>query len=117
MATVVGLLVNPTNPNLAEPTPKNLRAAAHTLGLQLHILNASTDRDFDTVFATLIQLQLGALVIGADPFFSSRLEQLAALNGSSRRAHGLPVSRVHSGRRPHELRSQFYGHVTNRTDL
>ena len=79
MATVVGLLVNPTNPNLAEPTTKNLRAAAHTLGLQLHILNASTDRDFDTVFATLIQLQLGALVIGADPFFSSRLEQLAAL--------------------------------------
>src|SRR4029077_8138346 len=43
---------NPTNPNLAEPTTKNLRAAAHTLGLQLHILNASTDRDFDTVFAT-----------------------------------------------------------------
>jgi putative ABC transport system substrate-binding protein len=79
MATDVGLLVNPTNPNLAEPTTKNLRAAAHTLGLQLHILNASTDRDFDTVFATLIQLQLGALVIGADPFFSSRLEQLAAL--------------------------------------
>jgi putative tryptophan/tyrosine transport system substrate-binding protein len=79
MATVVGLLVNPTNPNLAEPTTKNLRAAAPTLGLQLHILNASTDRDFDTVFATLIQLQLGALVIGADPFFSSRLEQLAAL--------------------------------------
>ena len=79
MATVVGLLINPTNPNLAEPTTKNLRAAAHTLGLQLHILNASTDRDFDTVFATLIQLQLGALVIGADPFFSSRLEQLAAL--------------------------------------
>src|SRR4029077_1333596 len=79
MATVVGLLVNPTNPNLAEPTTKNLRAAAHTLGLQLHILNASTDRDFDTVFATLIQLQLGALVIGADPFFSSRFEQLAAL--------------------------------------
>src|SRR5215471_7888620 len=79
MASVVGLLVNPTNPNLAEPTTKNLRAAAHTLGLQLHILNASTDRDFDTVFATLIQQQLGALVIGADPFFSSRLEQLGAL--------------------------------------
>src|SRR5262245_5787174 len=79
MATVVGLLVNPTNPNLAEPTTKNLRAAAHTLGLQLHILHASTDRDFETVFATLIQLQVGALVIGADPFFSSRLEQLAAL--------------------------------------
>jgi putative ABC transport system substrate-binding protein len=79
MATVVGLLVDPTNPNLAELTTKNLRAAAHTLGLQLHILHASNERDFDTVFATLGQLRAGALVIGADPFFSSRLEQLAAL--------------------------------------
>src|SRR5512132_3889131 len=70
---------HPTNPNLAEPTTKNLRAAAHTLGLQLHILHASNERDFDTVFATLGQLRAGALVIGADPFFSSRLEQLAAL--------------------------------------
>jgi putative ABC transport system substrate-binding protein len=78
-ATVVGLLVNPTNPNLAEPTTKNLQAAAGTLGLTLHVLHASADRDFDTVFATLAQLRAGALVIGADPFFSSRLEQLAAL--------------------------------------
>ena len=78
-ANVVGLLVNPTNPNLAEPTTKNLHAAARTLGLQLHVLHASTERDFDTVFATLVQLRAGALVIGADPFFSSRLEQLASL--------------------------------------
>src|SRR5262245_4695288 len=78
-ATVVGLLVNPTNPNLAKPTTKNLHAAARTLGLQLHVLHASTERDFDTVFATLVQLRAGALVIGADPFFSSRLEQLASL--------------------------------------
>src|SRR5262249_59473547 len=77
-ATVVGLLVNPTNPNLAKPTTKNLHAAARTLGLQLHVLHASTERDFDTVFATLVQLRAGALVIGADPFFSSRLEQLAS---------------------------------------
>jgi ABC transporter substrate binding protein len=74
-----GLLVNPTNPNLAEPTTKNLQAAARTLGLQLHVLHASTEHDFDTVFATLVQLHAGALVIGADPFFSSRLEQLALL--------------------------------------
>ena len=50
-----------------------------TLGLQLHVLHASTERDFDTVFATLVQLRAGALVIGADAFFSSRSEQLAAL--------------------------------------
>jgi putative ABC transport system substrate-binding protein len=78
-ATVVGLLVNPTNPNVAEPTTKNLHAAARTLGLEIHVLHASADRDFDTVFAILVQLRAGALVIGPDPFFSSRPEQLAAL--------------------------------------
>ena len=78
-ATVVGLLVNPTNPNLAEPTTRNLHAAARTLGLEMHVLHASAERDFDAVFATLVQLRAGALVIGADPFFSSRLEQLATL--------------------------------------
>jgi putative ABC transport system substrate-binding protein len=78
-ATVVGLLVNPTNPNVAEPTTKNLHAAARAFGLEIHVLHANADRDFDTVFATLVQLRAGALVIGPDPFFSSRPEQLAAL--------------------------------------
>ena len=72
------LLVNPTNPN-AETLSRELQAAARTLGLQLHVLHASTERDFDTVFATLLQLRAGALVIGSDPFFNSRSEQLAAL--------------------------------------
>jgi putative ABC transport system substrate-binding protein len=78
-ATVVGLLVNPTNPNLAELTTQSLYAAARSLGLELHVLHASADSDFDAVFATLRQLRAGALVIGADPFFTSRHEQLAAL--------------------------------------
>jgi putative tryptophan/tyrosine transport system substrate-binding protein len=78
-ANVVGLLVNPTNPNPAEPTTKNLHAAARALGLELHVVHASTERDFDNVFATLAQLRAVALVIGADPFFSSRLELLASL--------------------------------------
>jgi putative ABC transport system substrate-binding protein len=78
-AAVVGLLVNPTNPNLADFTTKNLRAAARSLGLEMHVLHASAERDFETAFATLLQLRAGALVIGADPFFTSRLEQLAAL--------------------------------------
>jgi putative ABC transport system substrate-binding protein len=43
---------------------RDLQAAARTLGLQLHVLHASTERDFDTVFATLVQLQTDALVIG-----------------------------------------------------
>src|SRR6266567_3986845 len=78
-ASSIALLVNPTNPALAEPTTKDLKAAARTLGLELHVLNASTERDFDAVFAKLIQLRAGGLVIGPDPFFITRTEQLASL--------------------------------------
>jgi putative ABC transport system substrate-binding protein len=77
-ATVIAVLVNPTQPN-TEALVRDLQAAARALGLQLHLLHASTERDFDTVFATLVQLRGGALVIGNDTFFFSRSEQLAAL--------------------------------------
>ena len=77
-ATTIALLVNPTNP-LAETQSKDLQAAARALGLQLHILHASTEREFDTVFATVAQLRAGALVISVDAFFTNRMEQLAAL--------------------------------------
>jgi ABC-type uncharacterized transport system substrate-binding protein len=83
-ATVIVLLVNPTNPGLAEYVLRGSQAAAQTLGLELHVLNASTESDFDGVFAKVIQLGAGGLVIGADPFFTSRQEQLAAL--AARRA-------------------------------
>jgi putative tryptophan/tyrosine transport system substrate-binding protein len=78
-ATIIALLVNPASPALAETYARDLQAAASTLGLQLHVLHASTERDFDTVFATLVQLRAGALVIGPDTFFYARSEQLAAL--------------------------------------
>jgi putative ABC transport system substrate-binding protein len=78
-ATSIALLVNPTNPALAEPTTKELTAAARTRGLELHVLNASTEGEFDTVFAKLVQLGAGGLVIGPDPFFISREEKLAEL--------------------------------------
>ena len=78
-ASVMALLVNPANPIVSETNMKEVQAAARTLGLELHVLNASTDRDFDGVFAKLIELRVGGLVIGADPFFTSRSEQLAAL--------------------------------------
>jgi putative ABC transport system substrate-binding protein len=64
---------------MAETETKNLLTAAHTLGLQLRVLHASTEGDFDTVFATLAELRAGGLVIGNDLFFNSRLDQLAAL--------------------------------------
>ena len=77
-ATVMALLVNPTSP-VAETLLRDAQATARTLGLQLHVLHANTERDFDTVFATLVQMRAGALVIGADAFFTNHGEQLAAL--------------------------------------
>jgi putative tryptophan/tyrosine transport system substrate-binding protein len=77
-ASNIALLLNPTGPNV-ESDSKTMPAAARTLGLQLQLLSASTERDLDTVFATLTQLRASAIVIGPDAFFSNRLEQLAAL--------------------------------------
>jgi putative ABC transport system substrate-binding protein len=77
-ATVIPLLVNPTDPALAEIVLRASQAAAQNLGVNLHVLNASTEHDFDGVFAKVIQLRAGGLVIGADSFFTARQEQLAA---------------------------------------
>jgi putative ABC transport system substrate-binding protein len=76
----IAVLVNPTSPTLTKTTIEDAQAAAHSLGLELHILNASTESDLDEVFAKLTQLQAGGLVVGTDAFFSGRLEQLAALS-------------------------------------
>jgi putative tryptophan/tyrosine transport system substrate-binding protein len=65
-ATVVALLVNPANRIIAETQSSAVRSAAHTLGLDIHILNASSERDFDAAFANLIQLRAGGLVITTD---------------------------------------------------
>jgi putative tryptophan/tyrosine transport system substrate-binding protein len=78
-ASTVALLVNPTNPMVTETLSGDLQVAAHTIGLKLHVLQASTERDIDKVFATLAQLRIDGLVIGTDPFFTFQSEQLAAL--------------------------------------
>jgi putative tryptophan/tyrosine transport system substrate-binding protein len=78
-ATALALLVNPTNPAIAEPTANAMHSAARTLGIELIVLSASTERDLEVVFATLAELQPGGLVIAPDLFFGSRLRQLAAL--------------------------------------
>jgi putative ABC transport system substrate-binding protein len=78
-ATMIGALVNPSQPPLAETITKELQTAARTLGVMLHVLHASTESDFDTVFATLVRQRTGALVISTDAFFVSRAEQLATL--------------------------------------
>ena len=78
-ATPMGLLVNPTSPDLTEITTKEAQAAASSLGLKLEVLHASTERDFEIVFASLPQLRAAALVISPDAFFISRGERLGAL--------------------------------------
>jgi len=108
-ARVIALLINPTNPALAEPVSRASQAAAHTLGLDLHVLNASTEGDFDGVFTSLLQLRAGGLVIGSDAFFTSRSEQLAAL--AVRGADGLSKPGVRGGRRPRELQREHCRHL------
>jgi putative tryptophan/tyrosine transport system substrate-binding protein len=77
-ATTIAILVNPANRS-AEIQVRDMQAAARALGLELHILHASTERDIDAAFATLTRLRAGALVISPEAFFNSRSEQLAAL--------------------------------------
>ena len=78
-ATIIAVLVNPADPARAETITGNMQAAARNLRLQLQVLHASTDRDFDAVFASLAHLRVGGLVIGGDPFFNSRSKQLGTL--------------------------------------
>ena len=86
-ASVIAALINPTNRNTAEPQMRDLRAAAQALGLELHVMQASTEGEFDAVFTNLAERRPGALVIGTDGFFISRSEQLAAMTVR----HGVPA--------------------------
>ena len=78
-ATIMAVLVNPTNPSNSEILSRDLQATARLLGLQLHPLHASSDADIDAVFSTLTELRAGGVVVGTDAFFTSRTEKLAAL--------------------------------------
>ena len=88
---LVAVLLNPTSPT-ADSQLKQLQQAARTLALQLHVLHASTEGDFDKVFATLLQLRPKGLVVASDTFFATHSEQLAALTAR----HALPA--IHQSR-------------------
>ena len=77
-ATVIGFLVNPNNPN-AEPDTNDAQSAALALGLTLRVLAATSERDFEEVFGTISQERIDALLVGVEPFFRARREQLVAL--------------------------------------
>jgi putative tryptophan/tyrosine transport system substrate-binding protein len=89
-ARVMGLLVNPSNPAVAESSASQMQVAAHTLGIELRVFNTSNQGEFDTVFATLGQSGVAALTLsGGDPFFASRGTQLALAALAVR--HKVPV--------------------------
>jgi putative ABC transport system substrate-binding protein len=77
-AAVLGLLVNPNNPN-ADPDARDAQVAADALGRQLEVLKAATERDLEAAFTAMVQRQVGALAVGVDASFLDRREQLAAL--------------------------------------
>jgi putative ABC transport system substrate-binding protein len=78
-AAVMALLVNPTNPSIAESTANAARSAARTLALQLEVIQAAAEGEFETAFATIIQRRASGLVIAVDSFFTARREKLAQL--------------------------------------
>jgi putative ABC transport system substrate-binding protein len=84
--TTMALLINPTRPTLADNESKSLPAVARTLGLELHVLQASNESDFDAVFKSIMELQARALIISPDAFLTVRSGRLAALA----LRHGLP---------------------------
>jgi len=77
-AAVMALLVNPKSPS-AGIVSRNVQAAARTLGLELHILQASSEQDFEAVFADLVRLRAGGLLMATDGLFNSRSGRLGAL--------------------------------------
>jgi putative ABC transport system substrate-binding protein len=78
-ASVMALLVNPSDRALAQSQAREVLSAARERGMELHILNASSERDFDAVFADLKRLRVGGLVIGAGSVFVGNTNKLAAL--------------------------------------
>jgi putative tryptophan/tyrosine transport system substrate-binding protein len=86
-AAVIALLVNPTDPAATESETRNLQDAVRSLGLQLHILPASTANEIDSAFETLVELRAGALVVSTDPLFTNQRAQIVALAAS----HAVPA--------------------------
>src|SRR5215208_5648950 len=77
-AAVIALLVNPSGPS-AEIYVKDVPASARALGIQIPVLNASTEHDLDEAFASLGKLGASGLVVPAEPFFDSQRERIVSL--------------------------------------
>ena len=78
------MLLNPANVTIAETTLRDVQEAARVIGLQIHVLNASTSREIDAVFATLARERPDALFVEGDAFFLDRRVQFATLTARDR---------------------------------
>jgi putative tryptophan/tyrosine transport system substrate-binding protein len=83
-AVRVAVLLNPANVTVAQTTLRVVQEAARTIGLQTHVINASTSREIDAVFATLARERPDALFVAPDAFFLSRRVQFATLAARDR---------------------------------
>jgi hypothetical protein len=77
-AARVGVLVNPANPPVAQSTVRDVQTAADSIGLQMHILNASTIREIDAAYMSLVRERADALLVGSDVVAVLRCENLEA---------------------------------------
>jgi ABC-type uncharacterized transport system substrate-binding protein len=82
-ATIFGMVLNPKSPN-ADVQLKDAQAAAHALGQQIHVFNASTENEIDAAFALIARQRSDALLVGTDPFFTSQRDRLVALAATNR---------------------------------
>ena len=103
-AAVVGLLVNPNYPS-ALPETRDVQASAKALGVEVSILNASAESDFEPTFAAIVAQKLDALLVGDDPFLTKPTRPARAAGGPSCRSDTLLCARFRRRRRPHELRT------------
>jgi len=86
-ATTIAVLFNPASPD-AEAQVSQIQEAARSIGQQIHVVTASNERDFDAVFAAVVQKRAGALYVAGDPFFTTWRTQLVALAAK----HAIPAS-------------------------
>src|SRR5271165_3705137 len=82
-ATAIGVLLNPTN-SINDSAVREVTMAAQALGLQIHILKASSEGEIDNAFTSFTRLRVQAVLVATDPFFPSRVHQFVALSASHR---------------------------------
>ena len=108
-ATRGAVLVNPANATSTEATLRDVEAAARAMGLQIHVLKASTSREIDAAFATLVRERAEALFVGSDPFFQQPASPIVPSGDAPRGSSDIFDTRICRSRRADELRKQRYG--------